>query len=81
MEDFDYNLERIPREENGQANALAKLTSATVAINNKMIIQEMLPTPCAKKIMCLETEPTWMTPIPHYLKTGSLPKANRKQRN
>ena len=58
LEEFNYNLKRIPREENGRANALAKLASAKATVNNRTIIQEMLPTPCAQKIMCLETKPT-----------------------
>ena len=73
MEDFEYDLERIPREENNQADALAKLASAKVAVNNRMIIQETLHTPCVESVMCLEVEPTWMTPILHYLKISGLP--------
>ena len=73
LENFEYNLERIPREENDRADTLAKLASAKAVVNNRMIIQETLPTPCAEEIMFLETESTWMSPILHYLKTGNLP--------
>ena len=38
LEDFDYNLERILREENGQANALAKLANVKAVVNNRTII-------------------------------------------
>ena len=34
LEGFNFNLERIPREENGRADALAKLASAKAAVNN-----------------------------------------------
>ena len=34
LEDFNYDLQRIPREENGRADALAKLASAKATINN-----------------------------------------------
>ena len=78
LEDSDYDLERIPREENGWVDALAKLASATVAINNRTIIQETLHTPCAEKVMCLEIELTWMTLILHYLKTGGLPQSKQE---
>ena len=71
-------MENIPREENSRAEALAKLANAKAAVNNRTIIQEMLPTPCVEKIMCLETESTWMTPILHYLKTGSLPQSKQE---
>ena len=63
LEGFDYDLEMIPREENGRADALAKLASAKAAINNKTIIQETLYTPCVENIMCLEAESSWMTLI------------------
>ena len=56
----------------------AKLASAKATVNNRMIIQKMLPTPCAEKIMCLETESTWMTPILHYLKTSGLPQSKQE---
>ena len=34
LEDFEYDLQRISREENGRANALAKLASAKTVVNN-----------------------------------------------
>ena len=34
LEDFKYDLQRIPREENEQADALTKLASANATINN-----------------------------------------------
>ena len=72
LEGFNYDLERIPKEENGQVDALAKLASIKATINNRMIIQEMLHTPCIKKVMYVEIELSWMTPIMHYLKMGKL---------
>ena len=38
LEDFDYDLERIPKEENSWVDALAKLASTKVAVNNRIII-------------------------------------------
>ena len=73
MKGFNYDLERIPREENSRADALAKLANANATVNNRMIIQETLHTPCIKKVMCIETELLWMTLIIHYLKMGKLP--------
>ena len=55
LEGFNYDLERISKEENGHVDALAKLASAKVAINNRRIIQETLHTPYIEKVMCLET--------------------------
>ena len=80
LEDFNYDLERIPRKENGQADALAKLASAKVAVNNRTIIQETLHTPCVENIMCLEVESTWMTQSYIILKQVDCPKTHNKQR-
>ena len=38
LDGFEYNLQKIPREENGQVDALAKLASAKAIVNNKTII-------------------------------------------
>ena len=54
LTDFDYDLQRIPKEENNRADTLAKLASAKVAINNKTIIQEMLQISCTKKAISIE---------------------------
>ena len=62
LKDFDYDLQRIPREENGQADALAKLASAKAAKNNRTIIQETLQIACTDKVMNVEERETWMTP-------------------
>ena len=42
LEDFDYDLQRIPREKNGQVYALARVASAKAIVTNKTIIQETL---------------------------------------
>ena len=56
-----------------RADALAKLASAKAAVNNRTIIQETLQAPYTEKIMTIEKEKSWMTPIVQYLKTGTLP--------
>ena len=73
LEGFNYDLERIPREENDQVNALAKLASEKVAINNRTIIQETLQTPCIKKVTNEEEELSWMMTIMHFLKWRKRP--------
>ena len=40
LEDIDYNMQRILREKNGWADALAKLANDKVIVNNNTIIQE-----------------------------------------
>ena len=49
LENFDYDLRRISREENGQMDALTKLVSAKVVVNNKTIIQETCKSPTLTK--------------------------------
>ena len=73
LERFDFELERIPREENSQADTLAKLASAKAAVNNRTVIQETIHMSCIENIMRLRTKPSWMTPILHYLRMGKLP--------
>ena len=53
LEDFDYDLERILREENGRVDVLAKLASVKAVVNDRTIIQEMLHTPYVENVMCL----------------------------
>ena len=71
LKDFDYDLQRIPKEENGQANALAKLVSAKVVVNNRTVIQETLQEPCTNRVMNVEESESWMSPIVNYLKGES----------
>ena len=54
LEGFEYNLQRITREENGWTNALAKLTSTKTIVNNRVIIQETLQVPCTNRVMIVE---------------------------
>ena len=78
LKGFEYDLQRIPREENVWANALAKLVSGKATINNKTIIQEMLQIPCTDRVMNVEERVSWMTPIVQYLKIDMLP-SNKKE--
>ena len=67
----EYRIIQVPREENEQANALAKLASATINIWPKTIPMIHLPQPSIIRQMEVgaifgETD-SWMTPIKEYL--------------
>ena len=54
LEGFEYNLQRIPREENSRVDTLTKLVIAKATVNNGMIIQETLQIPCTNKVINVE---------------------------
>ena len=72
LEGFDFDLERIPGEENDRVDALAKLASAKAVVNNRTIIQETLHALCIEEVMCLRADLSWMMPIVQFLKLGEL---------
>ena len=53
-------------------DALTKLASAKVVINNRAIIQETLQVPCISKIMNIEEKELCITLIITFLKWGKL---------
>ena len=71
LEDFNYDLQRIPRKENSWLDALAKLASAKATVNNRIVIQEILWTPNIDNVMNIEERESWMRLIVHYLKGAS----------
>ena len=81
LDDFDYNLQRIPREENSQTDALTKIASAKATINNKMIIQETLQAPYTDTVMNVEKRESWITLIICFLKRSELSSNKKDVRN
>jgi ribonuclease HI len=45
----EFNIEHVPREQNGWADLLAKLASTKKAINNRSIVVEVLQSPIIGK--------------------------------
>ena len=66
------NFVQIPREENMEADTLAKEASANEAMDKFDEIQYM-PSIDFLKVQQIENEENWMTPIVTYLKDGRLP--------
>ena len=62
---------QIPREENMEANTLAKEASANEAIDEFDEIQ-YIPSIDLPEVLQVQNEGNWMTPIILYLKDGSL---------
>ena len=68
----EVDFVQIPREENVEADTLAKEASVNEAINEFDEIQYM-PSIDLPEMLHIEGEENWMTPIVSYLKDGKLP--------
>ena len=70
---------QIPREDNVEADTLAKEASVNEAINEFDEIQYM-PSIDLPEMLHIEGEENWMTPIVSYLKDGKLPEGKDEAR-
>ncbi|XP_065623693.1 uncharacterized protein LOC136065011 [Quercus suber] len=75
----EVNFVQIPREENMEADALAKEVSASEAVDEIDKIQYM-PSIDIPKVQQVEGRTNWMTPIVSYLKDGRLPEEKDEAR-
>ena len=75
VDDLQANLVLIPREENEQADRLAKAASAEhVLIPNKVLsFVQLSPLIDGIDVQEIGSENNWTTPIFSYLKDGMLP--------
>ncbi|XP_030494906.2 uncharacterized protein LOC115710695 [Cannabis sativa] len=77
LEKFDYlRIEQIPREQNSNADALAKLALQNELDELNLLPVEVLDEPsiCKKEeVEMIYSSPTWMTPIVNYLLNEKLP--------
>ena len=78
LSEFEYSLvEQIPREQNANDDALAKLATSKEAETLSLLPMEFLERPSViedtREIEMIDARPTWMTPIVEYLTTGKLP--------
>ena len=68
----------MPRAENSQADALAKLATASQEDLGRLILVEYLPEPSVcidnGEVSPVMSEPSWMNPIWEYLVEGTLPR-------
>jgi len=72
----------IPREENEQANRLAKATSAEwmVVTNQVLSFVQYSPTIDKVEVQVIPMGSDWMMPIVSYLRNGTLPKDHNASR-
>ena len=68
----EVNFIQIPREENVEADSLAKEASATESIDEFDEVQ-YVPSIDLLEVQPIEDQESWMTPIVSYLKDGNLP--------
>ena len=67
----EADFSQIPREENVEADTLAKEASANESMNELDEVKYM-PSIDLPKMLQIEGEENWMTPIVSYLKDGRL---------
>ena len=75
----EANFVQIPKEENMEADTLAKEASATGATDEFDEVQ-YIPSIDLPKVQQIENEENWMTPIISYLKDGNLPEGKDEAR-
>ena len=78
-----YTLQQISRDQNSNADALAKLASAKDADTLNIMPVERLSEPSIQTIessMEIRMEDTWMAPYLEYLTNGTLPTDRNKAR-
>ena len=78
---FDrYSIQQVPRENNSNADAFAKLASTKETESLGIIPIEHLSDPSIKgeETQVIQAIDTWMTPIIKYLEEGSLPSNKTK---
>ena len=81
---FDrYSLQQVPRDQNSNADALAKLASENDADTLNILPIERLSEPsiqAAKTTLVIQMADTWMAPYVEYLSSGVLPADRNKAR-
>uniref|UniRef100_A0A2N9F5Z7 Uncharacterized protein n=1 Tax=Fagus sylvatica TaxID=28930 RepID=A0A2N9F5Z7_FAGSY len=65
-------LVQVPREQNTEADALAKLTSSDEATDQYVEVQHS-PSHLEKEVSPIDVSNSWMTPIVNYLEDETLP--------
>ena len=75
----ETNFVQIPREENVEADALAKKASANEPMDEFDEVQ-YIPSINLLEVLQVQNEVNWMTPIISYLKDGSLSEGKDKAR-
>ena len=80
-----YIIRQIPRSQNAEADALARLTSAKDTDQLRFIPMETLHSPSNQigephTVNCVITGDNWMTPVTRYLKDGVLLEDKKKPR-
>nr|XP_027120400.1 uncharacterized protein LOC113737356 [Coffea arabica] len=77
-----FEIQRIPRSQNKQADALSRLASISFSDLNKTVLVEVLSEPgYVEEVTCpVHSEETWMTPFILFLGQGALPEDRAEAR-
>ena len=78
------SIEQIPREQNANADALAKLATSGETETLGLVPIEFLEKPSIEgdraEVEMIDAGPTWITPILEYLAKGKLPEGRNDAR-
>ena len=72
LEEFSYDLIRIPKVKNDQMDTLANLANVKATINNWIIIQETLWSCWLDGVMNIEQRDSWIAPMVSFLRDWHL---------
>ena len=71
----EFQIKHLPRADNQQADALARMASSAQGLGPRSIIWEVLKQPSinAPAVHYLDRSNTWMDQIVHYMRDNKLP--------
>ncbi|XP_075521492.1 uncharacterized protein LOC142554707 [Primulina tabacum] len=69
----DWSIEQIPREENGEADALAKMAASLAEFSTREVLHVTRLVLSAEEEIVPISEDSWMTPLIKFIKNKELP--------
>ncbi|XP_075473839.1 uncharacterized protein LOC142504880 [Primulina tabacum] len=70
---MDWSIEQIPREENGEADALAKMAASLSEVSTREVLHVSRLVLFAEEEILPISEDTWMTPLIKFIVNNELP--------
>ncbi|XP_075473339.1 uncharacterized protein LOC142504346 [Primulina tabacum] len=69
----DWSIEQIPREDNGEADALAKMTASLTEVSTWKVLHVFRLVLSAKEEIPQVPKDSWMTPLINFIMNNELP--------
>ncbi|XP_073035286.1 uncharacterized protein [Primulina eburnea] len=70
---MDWSIEQIPREENSEADTLAKMAASLAEINTREVLHVSRLILSTEEEMAPDPEDSWMTPLMRFIERDELP--------